>query len=142
MRRLAMGCLVVFALGCLAVALGLRWNGSASYPVGLYLASHKEAHRGDLVLVSVPDLPVFAMARDRGYLNVAYSPSPRLLKRLVGVAGDRVTIDSYGVQVNGIRVANSAPLKVDGAGRSLEAFAVKDHFLGRVRGPADVGIQP
>jgi conjugative transfer signal peptidase TraF len=97
----------------------------------LYLASHKEPEKGDLVFIAVPDSPVFAMAKERGYLNVAFSPTPRLLKRLVGVVGDRVTIDGTGVVVNGIRLANSVPLKVDGAGRPLEIFAVKDNFLGR-----------
>lgn len=82
------------------------------------------------MFVRVPDLPVFAMAKERGYLNVALSPTHHLLKRLAGVAGDRVTIDSSGVQVNGVLLANSAPLKVDGAGRRLAAFAAKDHFIG------------
>jgi type IV secretory pathway protease TraF len=53
------------------------------------------------------------MAKERGYLNVAFSPTPHLLKRLVGVAGDRVTIDSAGVAINGIRPGQqcSPPLR-------------------------------
>ncbi len=42
----------------------------------------------------------------------------------------RVTIDSAGVEVNGIRLANSAPLPCDGAGRPLQPYALKDHVLG------------
>ena len=45
------------------------------------------------------------------------------------MAGDRVSIDSTGVSVNGIRLANSTPLKVDRAGRPLKVYALKDHFL-------------
>ena len=131
MRRLALGLLVVFTAGCIAVSAGLRWNGTESFPVGLYLASNKSPNRGDLVFVRVPESPVFSMARQRGYLNVAFSPTLRLLKRLVGLPADRVTIDCTGVQVNGVRLANSTSLKVDGAGRPLQVFAVKDHFLGR-----------
>jgi conjugative transfer signal peptidase TraF len=112
-----------------AVAAGVRYNGTPSFPAGFYLAQHREAQRGNLVFVTVPDSPVFAMAKERRYLNVAFSPAPRLLKRLVGVAGDRVSIDSTGVSVNGIRLANSTPLKVDGAGRPLKVYALKDHFL-------------
>jgi conjugative transfer signal peptidase TraF len=81
-------------------------------------------------MVSLPALPVFEIAKERGYLNVAYSPVGRLMKRLVGVAGDRVTIDAAGVEVNGTLLVNSRPLKADGAGRPLQVFAVKDHFLG------------
>ena len=49
------------------------------------------------------------MARERGYLNVAYCSVNHLLKRLAGVPGDRVTIDAAGVEVNGIHLANSSP---------------------------------
>jgi type IV secretory pathway protease TraF len=57
-------------------------------------------------MVSLPALPVFEIAKERGYFNVAYNPVGRLMKRLVGVAGDRVTIDAAGVEVNGIRLVN------------------------------------
>ena len=98
--------------------------------MGLYLVRRKRPEKGDLVFVNPPALPIFALARERGYLNVAYSAAPHLLKRLAGVAGDRVTIDSAGVQVNGIRLANSAPCNCDGAGRPLQACLLKDHILG------------
>src|SRR5208337_4279449 len=81
----------------MAVAAGLRINGTHSFPVGFYFASHKRPEKGDLVFVGSPPLPLFTLAKDRGYLNVAYSPTPHLVKRLAGVAGDRVTIDSAGV---------------------------------------------
>lgn len=85
------------------------------------------------MFVSIPASPVFALAEQRGYLNVAYSPSRHLLKRLVATAGDRVTIDSTGVEVNGIRLANSAPLPFDGADRPLQAF-----LTNQILGPGEV----
>ena len=69
------------------------------------------------------------MARERGYLNVAYCSVNHLLKRLAGVPGDRVTIDAAGVEVNGIHLANSSPLPCDAAGRPLQAFLLKDRIL-------------
>jgi type IV secretory pathway protease TraF len=108
-RVLAAGLVVALLSVCGAIAAGLRINGTHSFPVGLYLVRRKRPEKGDLVFVNPPALPIFALARERGYLNVAYSAAPHLLKRLAGVAGDRVTIDSAGVQVNGIRLANSAP---------------------------------
>jgi conjugative transfer signal peptidase TraF len=70
------------------------------------------------------------MAKARGYLNVAYSPAGHLMKRVAATAGDRVTIELAGVQVNGIRLANSAPSDWDGAGRPLQAYLLEDHILG------------
>jgi conjugative transfer signal peptidase TraF len=108
----------------------LRYNGSPSFPLGLYLASHKRAEKGDLVFVELPALPVFELAKARGYFNVAYSPVGHLMKRLAAVGGDRVTIDLAGVEVNGIRLVNSAPLPCDRAGRPLRPYALKDYVLG------------
>jgi len=127
---LAAGLVVALLSVCGVIAAGLRINGTHSFPVGLYLVRRKRPEKGDLVFLNPPALPVFALARERGYLNVAYSAAPHLLKRLAGVAGDRVTIDSAGVHVNGIRLANSAPCNCDGAGRPLQACLLKDHILG------------
>jgi conjugative transfer signal peptidase TraF len=121
---------VAFALGCAAIAAGLRYNGTRSFPVGLYLATHKRPEKGDLVFVDPPALPIIELARSRGYLNVACSPAGHLMKRVVATAGDRVTIDSAGVEVNGIRLVNSAPLPCDRVGRPLEPYGLKDRILG------------
>jgi conjugative transfer signal peptidase TraF len=83
------------------------------------------------VLVDIPAVPVFDMARSRGYLNVAYSPVDKIMKRLVAVDGDRVTIDSDGVQVNGRRLKNSVPLKCDAAGRPMACCQLTDYVLGQ-----------
>jgi conjugative transfer signal peptidase TraF len=130
MRRLAIGLLAAFALGCTALAVGVRFNGTPSFPAGFYMVSGKHAGKGDLVLVDVSTLPEFTVAKSRGYLNVAYSPVGKIMKRLVGVTGDRVTIDSTGVEVNGIRLKNSAPLKCDAAERPMVYYPLKDYVLG------------
>jgi conjugative transfer signal peptidase TraF len=131
MRRAAISLLVVFALGCAALGCGVRFNGTSSWPLGFYVLTGNRAQKGDLVMVTVPSLPAFAMARARGYLNVAYSPVVRIMKRIVGVYGDRVTIDSAGVEVNGIRLKNSIPLQRDAAGRPMAAYPIKDYALGQ-----------
>lgn len=128
-KRFVTALLLAFLLVCVALAAGLRFNGSKSFPLGLYWAIGKNAHKGDLVFVHVPELPVFAMAKERGYLDVAYSPARHILKRLVGHAGDRVTIDLAGVRVNGILLANSAPLPCDSIGRPLQACLLTDYVL-------------
>jgi len=130
MRRASAGLVVVLLLGCGAIAAGLRYNGTRSFPVGFYLAVHKRPEKGDLVTINPPVLPIFELARSRGYLNVAYSPAVHLMKRVVAAGGDRVTIDRQGVEVNGVRLANSAPRQWDGAGRALEAYKLEDYVLG------------
>ena len=124
--------LIVLLLVCGAVAAGLRINGTHSFPVGFYFAIRKRPEKGDLVFVDPPALPLFALAKARGYLGAGYSAAGcgALIKRLAGVAGDRVTINSAGVQVNGIRLANSAPRNCDGAGRPLEPYLLNNHILG------------
>jgi conjugative transfer signal peptidase TraF len=97
--------------------------------VGLYLETGKVAQKGDLVFVSLPNSPAIAMARERGYLSIAYCNVDHLLKRLAAVAGDHVTIDSSGVSVNGVLLPNSSPLPSDAGGRPLEAFLLSDYIL-------------
>ena len=129
MRLAAIGLMATLALACGGIAAGLRYNGTSSYPVGFYLSNGKRAQRGDLVFVALPSSLVLDMARESGYLNVAYCLVNHLLKRLAGVPGDRVTIDAAGVEVNGIHLANSSPLPCDAAGRPLQAFLLKDRIL-------------
>ena len=125
----AIGLLAAFVLGWAAIGSGVRFNGTDSYPVGFYLEAGKVAHKGDLVFVSLPNSPAIEMAKERGYLNVAYCNVDHLLKRLAAVTGDRVTIDSAGVSVNGSRLPNSTPLAFDADGRPLKAFLMKDYIL-------------
>ena len=130
-RRLAIALVVALLLLCGALAAGLRINGTHSEPLGFYWAIRKRPEKGDLVFVSPPATPLFVIAKERGYLDVGYSPAPHLIKRLAGVAGDCVTINSSGVEVNGIRLASSKPMPRDGAGRPLQYFPLQNHILGQ-----------
>lgn len=116
-----------------AIAVGLRINGTHSFPVGLYIATSKRPEKGDLVFLDPPSLPLFALAKERGYLGVGFSPAGccALIKRLAGVSGDRITIDAAGVEVNGVRLVNSAPRTCDRAGRPIKPYLLKDHILGQ-----------
>jgi conjugative transfer signal peptidase TraF len=128
-RRLAIALLAVLLLFCGAFAAGLRLNGSPSEPIGFYWTMGNRPQKGDLVFVRLPSTPLFALAKERGYLNVGGSPALHLIKRLVGVAGDEVTINAAGVAVNGIRLFNSKPLTKDGAGRPLSFHPLQNYTL-------------
>jgi conjugative transfer signal peptidase TraF len=94
----------------------LVWNASASAPLGLYLvAPGTPPHRGDMV-AAWPPAAVRALAAARHYL-------PRrvpLVKRVAGVAGDRVCARGPVVTIDGrVAVVRRA---ADAAGRPLPAW--------------------
>jgi conjugative transfer signal peptidase TraF len=131
-RAAAIWCAGTLAVLGLALSGGLRINGGHSFPVGLYLATAKSPEKWDLVFVDPPASPIFELARNRGYLDAGYSPvgSCALIKRLAATVGDRVTIDGAGVEVNGVRLANSKPCVADAAGRPLKPYVLTDYILG------------
>jgi conjugative transfer signal peptidase TraF len=133
MRRRALACLLIasplLALA-LAVKAGLRINHTESFPVGLYWAVPKHPEKGDLVTFLPPALPVFNLALYRGYIGPGgLQPYECLLKRLVAVGGDVVTINAGGVTVNGQRLQNSAPHPADLAGRPMPVCRLAGYRL-------------
>jgi len=93
------------ALGCACVAATiivpplprLVWNASASAPVGLYrVAPGGALARGDMVIAR-PPLAVRALAARRRYLPA----NVPMVKRVVGVPGDRVCATGPTITVNG-----------------------------------------
>jgi len=131
-RALAISCLGGLALLWGVCQAGLRINGTNSEPVGIYWAISKPLARGDLVFVLPPASSIFKLAKERGYLAAGPSPAGTcgLIKQVAAVGGDRVTIDSTGVRVNGIRLKNSAPRAADDAGRPMRAYELSDYALG------------
>jgi conjugative transfer signal peptidase TraF len=129
-----------FALGCLAGVAsvwalcesGLRVNGTNSEPMGIYWAVGKEPGKGDFVFALPPAEPVFRLAKERGYLGPGPSPAGTcaLIKQVVAVGEDRVTIDEKGVEINGTRLKNSAPRPADEAGRPLRPYYLREYTLG------------
>src|SRR5436309_1012112 len=77
-----------------------------------------------------PAWPVFELALARKYIGPGgFSRYEQMLKRLVAVGGDTVSIDAEGVTVNGQRLPNTAPLSQDGAGRPLPVCRLQGYRL-------------
>jgi conjugative transfer signal peptidase TraF len=116
-----------------ASAMGYRGNTTPSIPIGLYRVTAERVGAGRYVIACPPPLPLFLDARTRGY--VPHGPCPggmsMLMKKVLGVPGDHVTVQADGVWINGQRVASSAPRVVDGLGRALAVYRSWDRVLGR-----------
>lgn len=115
----------------LALLAGFRVNHTHSFPVGVYWMVPKPPAVGDLVIFDPPQTPPFEMGLQRGYLRPGggWRPYEPMLKRLVAVAGDVVTIDEAGVTANGRVLKNSKPMKVDEAGRPMPVLRLQDYRL-------------
>jgi conjugative transfer signal peptidase TraF len=127
MRKLV--ALLVIAVIASSILFGNRLivNRTHSLPVGLYYWSDVPIKKGSIVLCK-PDhsTPLEQLGLERGYEARALP----LLKRVVALAGDLVSVSSSGVSVNGDLLANSAPLSHDEAGRPL-AMAQLDQLTWR-----------
>lgn len=150
MKRVALIGTVIPALA-LAVASvvslpkKLIYNASASAPIGFYWIDQQPISRGDYVYVRVPER-VRNFVIERGYLP----PDVPLLKRVVGLNGDRICRQSDEISVNGTAAATAK--RRDGQGREMPdwhgchilteqtIFLLQDHpqsFDGRYFGPVD-----
>lgn len=123
----------------------LIYNASASAPIGFYWIDQRPIWRGDHVYVQLPER-VRDLVIERGYLP----PNVPLLKRVVGMNGDRICRRDDEILINGTTVAMAK--RRDGAGREMPrwhgcriltehaVFLLQDHlhsFDGRYFGPVD-----
>jgi conjugative transfer signal peptidase TraF len=138
MRRLV--ALVVVAVIASSILFGHRLivNRTHSLPVGLYYWSDVPIKKGSIVLFK-PDhsTPLEQLGIERGY-EARELP---LLKRLVALEGDVVSVSSSGVSINGQALPNSAPPFHDEAGRPL-AMTQLDHFRLRPDQAFLMGVTP
>lgn len=122
-------CAAAVLLGTLAMArvAGLRVNATPSMPLGLWRVAQAEAplRHGQIVTVCPPDTPAIREAARRGYIPAGNCPGnyEPLVKPVVAIAGDRVTLSAGGVAVNDELLASTARLAEDSAGRPLESMA-------------------
>lgn len=127
--RIAAAGLGLCGLAVAASATGLRFNGTPSMPRGVWLEASPVGHTlkaGDVVMVCEPATWL------EPYVAPGHCPSrlEPLVKPVVAVAGDVVTVSPAGVAVNGAVLPNSAPMAHDGAGRPLRAWPTGTYKVG------------
>lgn len=113
------------AVTATAYAKGYRVNLTPSMPVGVWqVAGDKAFARGDVVWACPPNIAPLREAHRFGYIPAGFCESGMapLLKPVVAVAGDHVSVSDDGVRVNGELVPNSAPARRDAHGRFLPRF--------------------
>ncbi len=123
----------------------LIYNASESAPVGFYWVDEGAISRGDYVYVHGPER-VRRLVVERGYLP----PGMPLVKRVVGLNGDRICHVGTEIFLNGTVVATAK--ERDGLGRQMPrwhgchilseqaVFLLQDHpqsFDSRYFGPVD-----
>lgn len=107
---------LLLALRYAAEVGGYRFNLSPSMPLGLWrvVATPPTDYRRGQAVVVCP--PIDAPFLPRGGCPLGMQP---LLKQLVGLPGDVVTVTPAGVSVNGQRLPHSAPLTQTADGQPL-----------------------
>jgi len=136
--RLGISLCCLAALIWLAVTLtdraGLRINHTPSLPVGLWRIAPLSGPlaRGAIVSFCPPATAILSVARARGILGPGRCPGgvEPILKPVVAIAGDRVSLGADSVTVNGRPIPGSRRLGADGAGRPILAIPLGDDIVG------------
>jgi conjugative transfer signal peptidase TraF len=126
-----LGLVVLLAIGVvLAAVAGAKINLSCSFPVGLYWDTRTAAQKQDLVYFSPPAMPVFELAKRRGYIDAnAFGGYQAMIKKIVAGPGDTVSVTDQGIIVNGSPVPNTKPLSKDTEGRELPYYRISNYRL-------------
>ncbi len=86
-------------------AMGIIFTYTGSIPVGFYriVANSETMQRGDIISFCLPD-KVAEMGLKRGYLRhgACANGSEELIKQVVAVPGDTVTLAHHQIHVNGV----------------------------------------
>jgi conjugative transfer signal peptidase TraF len=121
-RRAALVAVIVsIAVFRLCGFFGLRINTSPSLPVGLYVVTSDSS--ANLIEFCLAE-PFAALSLARAYRSAGacWDGGAPLLKPVVAKAGDVVDLSVRGISVNGVLLANTAPLSKDTKGRLLEPW--------------------
>jgi|CXWL01.1.fsa_nt_gi conjugative transfer signal peptidase TraF len=137
-----LGLFIVFLAALIfAVSIWMRVNHiyintTPSLPVGLYKKIHSPIEKGVYVAFCPPEWDVFMMAQERGFISASNGmngncPSGHglMLKQVMALQGDTVSIDSSGVSINGKKLPLSEQLSIDDRNLPLPLFSLKSRQL-------------
>lgn len=134
-KVVALAAMALFLAVWGAYLAGARINRTNSLPKGLYWVVDKPPERGDIVAFWPRDTAAMREAKRRGYIlpgvynRVDGKGYGLLLKQLMGMPGDIVSITDDGVTINGSLVPNTKPLDADNVGDPLPRLRFTDYRL-------------
>lgn len=89
--------------------LGLRINTTASFPLGLYkVVTNSALKRGSYVEICAPDKIEYQLKKlSKENDGICFNGTVPLLKKVVGMEGDNITVANSKIYINGIEQVNS-----------------------------------
>lgn len=127
-RVLVAGIVLIGGIASVFAVGGYRINTTPSFPLGLWQIEplRRDIAIGDTVFICPPmDREPFQLARERAYLphGLCDGGVAPLIKTVVAVSGQIVTIRGSQVYIDGHELGASSILAKDGQGRPMIAYA-------------------
>ncbi len=128
--------IAVFLISIMSIALslmvmGFRINTTDSIPVGLYRITNTKNLKNSFVIFCPDDSQAFRIANDRGYIGSGLCPGGYgyLMKKVVAIKDDIISVTSKGVYVNQKIIPFSKPKIKDGINRRLPQCKVLNYQI-------------
>lgn len=114
------GAFLAIGIAALFLTFDIHFTFTDSLPMGLYRSVSGTPTKGALVSICLPD-DLAAIAKERGYGRPGHCPGglAPLLKQVVAMSGDTVSVTDMGLTVNGIEIPNTARIRHDSQGREV-----------------------
>ncbi|HCE5637918.1 TPA: conjugative transfer signal peptidase TraF [Legionella pneumophila] len=119
------------AAGSLFHSMGFRINLTESIPVGLYRITSAEPLKNAYVIFCPDHRQTFRLAKNRGYIDhgLYCNGYGYLMKKVVAVSGDILSVTNEGVFVNQVIIPYSKPKLQDGMNRALPQWQIMNYQL-------------
>ena len=119
------------AAGSLFHSMGFRINLTESIPVGLYRITGTEPLKNAYVIFCPDDRQTFRLAKNRGYIDhgLYCNGYGYLMKKVVAVSSDILSVTNEGVFVNQMLIPYSKPKLEDGMNRPLPQWQIMNYAL-------------
>ncbi|HAT8773705.1 conjugative transfer signal peptidase TraF [Legionella pneumophila] len=121
----------LIVLATLFHGMGFRINLTESIPIGLYRITSADPIKNTYVIFCPDNRESFRLARNRGYIDhgLYCDGYGYLMKKVVAVSGDILSVTKKGVFVNHILIPYSKPKLQDGLKRALPQWQVMNYQL-------------
>jgi len=121
----------IILVGAVCYFSGIHINTTKSIPSGVYLTVERPVKKGEYVIFCPPKNKVFDMAKERGYISGGFCLGnySYMMKKILAVKNDTITINTNGVIVNTVLVPFSKLIKADAGGKLLPQLSIQSYVL-------------